>query len=172
MSIRVSVLRVFLLGVDSAGSGPRVWLHYFPIYISAFIIFVVYGSVFWKLQRHVHHSQGTSQSQSRTVDEQQAGRNAQVNNVANKLLWCVSPAILPALANLQPGTQYVRPPPDGEAARLTQAAAYICLILPISIARVVVLRGTKVPGWFTNMGITILFLSGVRAALPARQPRD
>ncbi|KZV85049.1 family A G protein-coupled receptor-like protein [Exidia glandulosa HHB12029] len=112
-------------------SGPRVWLHYFPIYISAFIIFVVYGSVFWKLQRHVHHSQNTSQSHRTTngiADEGQAGRNAQVNNVANKLLW--------------------------------YPISYICMILPISIARIVVLRGTKVPGWYTNLGITILFLSG------------
>lgn len=110
--------------------GPRVWLHYFPIYCSAFVIFVVYGSVFWKLRRHLQASQGTSQTQRTTnpvADEQQA-RTAQVSNVANKLLW--------------------------------YPTSYLCLILPISIGRIVNLRGNYAPQWYLNLGITLLYLSG------------
>ncbi|KAH7100815.1 family A G protein-coupled receptor-like protein [Auriculariales sp. MPI-PUGE-AT-0066] len=113
--------------VTDAYPGPRVYLHYVPIYASVLMLVVIYVSVFWKLRQRERSSQhsGTINSQ-RPVEN--PGLRTYLNKVANKLLW--------------------------------YPTAYLCLVLPISIARVVQLGGKELPRAFMLVAITILILSG------------
>lgn len=117
-------------------AGPRVWLHYCPIFTTAAIIVVMYGSVFWKLRQHTHRSGAVRTLSFRRrpanllSDEDQARRlaQAQVNRIAYKLLW--------------------------------YPMSYMAIVMPISISRIAILNGVSVPAWYTNLGVSILFLSG------------
>ncbi|KAH7101818.1 family A G protein-coupled receptor-like protein [Auriculariales sp. MPI-PUGE-AT-0066] len=112
-------------------SGPRVYLHYLPIYISVFMLLVIYIAVFWKLRMRERTSQrsGTlSTTQRATILNENPNLRVHYNKVANKLLWYPS--------------------------------TYLCLILPISIGRVIQIGGRSLPQPFMSFAITILMLSG------------
>ncbi|KAH7101839.1 family A G protein-coupled receptor-like protein [Auriculariales sp. MPI-PUGE-AT-0066] len=111
-------------------SGPRVYLHYVPIYVSLFMLLVIYISVFWKLRMRDCASQNTGTSGRASVLPENHHLRPYYAKVANKLLW--------------------------------YPTAYLCLVLPISMGRVVQAGNPnlKPPPQFMNFAITVLMLSG------------
>lgn len=110
--------------------GPRVWLHYFEIYVSVFALIFIYVAVFWKLRTRQPTSRGSVSHSQRANSPQDTPSNlhSQFNKVANRLLW--------------------------------YPTAYLCIVLPISIARLCQLAGNQPSQEFMNFSVTILMMSG------------
>ncbi|KZV82080.1 hypothetical protein EXIGLDRAFT_778987 [Exidia glandulosa HHB12029] len=115
----------------------RLWIHYVPILVSAFVIFVLYTLVFLSLRGNIIADAGSIELRRRHPSSSSAVTdisNAQVANIARKMLWYPS--------------------------------SYVIIVLPISIVRLVSLGGkAKVPEWVWLLGITCLFLSGAVNAI-------
>ncbi|KAH7104918.1 family A G protein-coupled receptor-like protein [Auriculariales sp. MPI-PUGE-AT-0066] len=73
--------------ISDAYVSPRFWLHYFIMYLSILIIFVVYIWVFWKLRMRQRTSIRTeSQVMSNPLGDQTQVRASHYNSVSYKML--------------------------------------------------------------------------------------
>ncbi|EJD44261.1 hypothetical protein AURDEDRAFT_114352, partial [Auricularia subglabra TFB-10046 SS5] len=97
--------------ITDAYADARLWIHYVPILISAFIIFLLYAMVFLALRGNIIADDGgidlRRRPSSSSVNSDIA--SAQVTAIAKKMLW--SPI------------------------------SYVIIVLPIAIARLISLRG-------------------------------
>ncbi|KZT35234.1 hypothetical protein SISSUDRAFT_1121737 [Sistotremastrum suecicum HHB10207 ss-3] len=117
--------------ITSSYDLPRIFLNYLPMFISAFIILVLYVILFLNLRGHITYSTSHLSFSFRSRYSKEGGMNfkeAYVKSMSGKMLW--------------------------------YPAAYITLILPLSIARIAAVTGDNLPDWVWYMATSMMFSMG------------
>lgn len=70
-------------------SEPRFWMHYFIMYCSIFMIFVIYVAVFWKLRQRQPSRLDSTQVMSNPLGDQTQERRSHYNAISYKMLTYV-----------------------------------------------------------------------------------